>query len=347
MRDRSYPAVDHLPTSRDVARLAGVSQSSVCRVFDPKWAQRISPALRSRVLAAAQELDYQPNAIARCLTAQRSGIVGVVVSEYFNEFYYDIMRRITNDLQELGLRVMLFNAAPFSDIGEVLSKLVEYRVDGIIVTAAAVARQTDPIPPTSTPLVLVNIYAKEPFCSSVVCDNYSGSRQMAHYLYDCGCRRFAYFSAANSPYFDIPDRRRGFLDGLSERGCTDCQVVDGDYTYETGKRLGLEVLSTPDRPDCIFTTSSRMAYGIMDAARLSLGLSIPQDLSVATYDDTFASSLDSYQLTSIRQPSEELASTAVRLLIRAMDGKDRSIQTVYAQPTLTIRGSVCQPPSPY
>lgn len=89
----------HSPTSRDVALRAGVSQSSVCRVFDSKWSDRISPALRERVLSAAKELGYSPNALARSLTANRSGIIGVVVSEDFNEFYYDLLRRITNELR--------------------------------------------------------------------------------------------------------------------------------------------------------------------------------------------------------------------------------------------------------
>ena len=120
----------HPPTSRDVALRAGVSQSSVCRVFDSKWSDRISPALRERVLSAAKELGYSPNALARSLTANRSGIIGVVVSEDFNEFYYDLLRRITNELQQMDMRVMIFNAAPYREIKQVFQKLVEYRVDG-------------------------------------------------------------------------------------------------------------------------------------------------------------------------------------------------------------------------
>lgn len=334
---------ERLPTSRDVAQLAGVSQSSVCRVFDAKWADRISPKMRDRVLAAANALGYQPNAIARSLTAQRSGIIGVIVSEYFNEFYFDLMRLITNELQALGMRVMLFNAAPYSDIEEVFNKLVEYRVDGIIVTAAAISTRAEPIRKTiSTPLVLVNIYANEPFCSSVVCDNYTGSRQMAHYLYKCGCRNFVYASAANSAYFDIPDRYRGFRDGLQECGA-DCRVVDGDYSYEAGKEVARLLFTGSNPPDCIFTTSSKMAHGIMDSARQEFGISIPNQLSVATYDDSFATALDSYQLTTIRQPSEAIARTAVRLLCQEIDDPGCQIETVYAPPSITVRNSVRKP----
>ena len=332
---------EKLPTSRDVAILAGVSQSSVCRVFDAKWQDRISPVLRERVLAAARELGYRPNAIARSLTAQRSGIIGVIVSENFNEFYYDILRRITNELQKMGMRVMLYNAAPYRDIEQVFNKLVEYRVDGIIATAAAVSSEAEPIrSDLSTPLILVNIYSQEPFCSSVICDNYAGSAQMAHYLYQCGCRKFAYISAEKSPYFDVLDRKRGFLDGLAENGCTTCLEIAGDYTYQSGREIARTLFSSPDPPDCIFSRGSRMAYGIMDVARYEFGISIPEQLSVAAYDDTFASELDSYQLTTVQQPSDELAQTAIRLLCQELDGRTASIETVYAPPSLKIRGSV-------
>lgn len=328
------------PTSRDVARAAGVSQSSVCRVFDEKWSERISPALRSRVLSAARDLGYSPNAIARSLTAQHSGIVGVIVSEDFNEFYYDLLRRITNELQRQGMRVMLFNAAPYRDIDTVFRKLVEYRVDGIIATAAAISSAAGPLASElSVPLVLVNIYAQETFCSSVTCDNYSGSFQMASYLYERGCRSFAYISAEKSRYYDVPDRKLGFLDGLKERGCTNCLQLAGDYSYQSGQRIAREMFSQGSWPDAVFCSCSRLAYAVMDTARLQFGIRIPEQLSVAAYDDLIASDMDSYQLTAVRQPSDELAETAIRLLLQQIEG-GHPIETIFAAPTLTIRKSV-------
>ncbi len=327
-------------TSRDVAKRAGVSQSSVCRVFDERWNSKVSPALREKVLAAARELGYCSNAIARSLTAQHSGIIGVIISEDFNEFYYDVMRRITNSLQELGMRVMLFNAAPYRDVKQVLRSLLEYRVDGIIVTAAAISTVAEAtLQESPVPLVLVNIYSRTPFCSSVICDNYSGSQNMADYLVRSGGQRFAYISAENSKYYDISDRREGFLNGLRRHGVYDCILESGDYTYESGKEAARRLLDRPDRPDTIFSCGSRMAYGVMDVARYEYNLKIPEELSVAAYDDTFASALDSYRLTTVQQPSQELSRTAIRLIRQAIEGPS-PIETVYAMPSLEIRGSV-------
>lgn len=332
----------HTPTSRDVALRAGVSQSSVCRVFDSKWSERISPALRQRVLSAAKELGYSPNAIARSLTANRSGIIGVIVSEDFNEFYYDLLRRITNELQKLDMRVMLFNAAPYREIKQVFQKLAEYRVDGVIVTAAAISNVAEPFYlDRAIPMVLVNIYSREPFCDSVITDNYAGSNQMARYLYQCGCRNFVYVSAEKSRYFDVPDRKIGFLDYIQQKGDASCRHIAGDYSYRSGQEIARALLSEPNLPDCIFCSGSRMAYGIMDVARYEFGISIPEKLSVAAYDDLDTSALGSYQLTAVQQQSEGLAQTAVRLLQKAIDGTaSGEIETIQIPPSLVIRRSV-------
>ena len=332
---------DHAATSRDVALLAGVSQSSVCRVFDPKWSDRISPKLRDRVLSAARELGYSPNAIARSLTANRSGIIGIIASEDFNEFYFDLVRRITNELQKLDMRVMLFNAAPYHDIQQVFRKMTEYRVDGVIATAAAISNVAKPFYQERTvPMVLVNIYSTEPFCDSVVTDNYNGSRDMAQYLYERGYRRFAYVSAENSRYFDVPDRKSGFMDYLVDKPDAHCQCFAGDYSYRSGQEIGRVLLAQETRPDCVFCSGSRMAYGIMDTARQEFGLSIPEDLAVTGYDDLDASALGSYQLTAVQQNSEQLAKATVEQLLTHINGAGpEEIQSIRVPASLVIRHS--------
>ena len=107
-------------SSFDVAKRAGVSQSSVSRVFNEKWNDRISHKTREKVLKAAEELGYSPNALARGLNSNRTGIIGVVLSDTYNVYYYGLLNILTNLLQEYGLRVMVFNTAPDSDINQIL-----------------------------------------------------------------------------------------------------------------------------------------------------------------------------------------------------------------------------------
>ena len=332
----------HAPTSRDVALLAGVSQSSVCRVFDSKWSDRISPKLRQKVLSAAAELGYSPNAIARSLTVNRSGIVGVIVSEDFNEFYYDLLRRITNELQKQDMRVMVFNAAPYRDIGQVFQKLAEYRVDGVIVTAAAISSMAEPFKlDRDVPMVLVNIYSSEPFCDTVITDNYAGSMKAASYLYDCGHRDFVFVSAENSLYYDVPDRKRGFMDFIAQKSDATCTHIAGNYSYRSGQAVGRRIFSEGKKPDCIFCSGTRMAFGVMDVARYEFGYSIPDELSVAAYDDLNTTYLDSYNLTGVQQNSDELAKVAVSLLQKAINGeRSDQVEIVQVPTRLEIRGSV-------
>lgn len=345
---KSSPFPDHEAeskpaTSKDVAKLAGVSVASVCRVFDKKWIGKVSPRLEEKVLSAAAQLNYHPNALARSLTAQRSGIIGVVMSEAFNEFYFDLFCRITNRLQDYGMRVMVFNSEPYRDLEQVLSHFIEYRVDGIIITASAISNEIHTFPSDiQVPLTLVNVYMEEPFCNSVICDNFAGAREMACYLYGCGGRRFLFLSAENSLYYDVKERLAGFQTGLALCGAApDCLHVErGDYTYVTGQALARKVLSRPDRPDTVFCVGTRLALGFMDAARHEFGLRIPEDISVAGYDDLVGAEFESYGLTCIEQPSQSMADTAVQLLLAELDGHGAPPKIYREQPQLRIRSSV-------
>lgn len=332
---------DKSATSRDVAKMAGVSQSSVCRVFDQNWDGKISSKVRKKVMEAAQELNYCPSAIARSLTANRSGIVGIVVSEEFNQFYYDLLCRMTNQLQKIGMRVMLYNAEPYRDLDYVLEALREYRVDAVFITAAAISREAPPINiKFPVPFILMNIYAIQPFCTSVLTDNFDGSRRMALYMVKQGCKNFIYVTARKSKYFDVDLRRQGFLDGLAEFQMKDCTILDGDYSYESGKLLAKEIFENHGNHPSIFCSGSRMAYGIMDVAREQYQKLAVKDYSIAAYEDTFASGLDAYRLTSVQQDIDAMVEKGVVLMQQALEGQSQSTKPVLIPAKLKIRQSV-------
>ena len=123
-------------TATDVARRAGVSQSTVSRVLNPNGKVKVQEEARQRVLQAARELGYRPNAIAQTMISGRSKIVGVVVSDYFNVFYYQMLQLLTNRLMAAGLQAMVFSSPPRSDINELLQRFYRYQVDGVIVTSS-------------------------------------------------------------------------------------------------------------------------------------------------------------------------------------------------------------------
>lgn len=331
-----------IPTSKDVAKRAGVSQSTVCRVYDKQWDGKVKEATRMKVLNAAAALGYNPNALARSLTAQTTGIIGVVVSKTFNEFYYDILCRLTNELQAHGMRVMVYNAEPYGDLYDVLCKLVEYRVDGVIVTAASVTSKVPKLDfDLKIPMVLLNIYTEQPVFNSVYCENYKGAYQMAEFLTERGCTNFAYVSAQNSRFYDVATRRLGFLDGLERCGIDNCQIEHGDYTYESGKAAARRLLSMDHRPDTIFCAGARMAFGVMDVARNDFGLNVPEELSVAGYDDFPQVRLDAYQLTCLKQPSAAMVKESVRILLSEISSVPTdAVQVIKLMPEIVVRHSV-------
>jgi Transcriptional regulators len=123
-------------TARELARLMGVSQSAVSRAFTPGTS--ISPELRQRVLRAAEEFDYHPNAIASMLSTRRSNIAGIVVSEMQNPFYPTLIEKLSRELQRVGLQSLMFNITRGSNIEEQLVALRKYNVDAVVVISATV-----------------------------------------------------------------------------------------------------------------------------------------------------------------------------------------------------------------
>ncbi|MHA1572352.1 MAG: LacI family DNA-binding transcriptional regulator, partial [Alphaproteobacteria bacterium] len=126
-------ALKKAATSFDVARVAGVSRSAVSRAFTA--GASVSTRTRERVMVAAAQLDYRPNAIARSLIMQRSSIVGLVVAEITNPFYSAALETISRELQKNGLHVLLFSVGQSHDIDQALPALLQYQVDGVIITS--------------------------------------------------------------------------------------------------------------------------------------------------------------------------------------------------------------------
>lgn len=303
-------------TSIDVARLAGVSQSTVSRVFSAE--QKVSAATRDRVLVAARELGYQPNAIARSLTTQRTNIIGIV-THIGNPFYPYVLEKLTQRLQELHLQTLLFSVTPNQEVDDLLPLVMRYRLDALIVTSAslssAMAHQCEQ---QGLPVVLFNRYILGAPVSAVCCDNVEASRLVANLLLDAGHRRLAHIAGAAQTSTNR-DRERGFSDRLRERGYTDWLRDEGDHTYQAGREAANRLLGRPDRPDAIFCISDIVAFGAIDAARYDCGLRVPEDVSIIGFDDLPTASWPAYSLTTIREPVNRMIDETLRLLIQRLE----------------------------
>ena len=298
-------------SSIDVARLAGVSQSSVSRVFSPN--ANVSEEKRKRILAAARQLGYKPNALARGLITQSTNLIGVVVAEVASLFYSNFLSALTYRLREMGKQVILFNVGLRQTADEVLPTLLEYQVDALIIAATTLsADMAADCARHGTPVILFNRAVELAQVSAVCVDNYEGGRRMAALFLQGGHGRFAYIAGIESTQTNRL-REMGYMEGLKQAGVGEVMREQGDYSYQSGFEAARRLLQRANPPQAIFCADDQMALGALDAAR-TLHLSVPNDVSIAGFDNVPQASWEPYQLTTIAQPMSALLDATIQVL---------------------------------
>ena len=175
----------NITTSVDVAKLAGVSQSAVSRAFAPGGS--IADATRDKVFEAASRLNYVPNSIARSLITRKSDIIAILVGDMENPFYTDVLDKFSRRIQDAGKQVLVFNVPPNADIDAALIKVMQFQVDGIVITSAQISTRLASICLSrNVPVVMFNRYVPGLQTFSVCCDNYNGGRLAADTLFQDG-----------------------------------------------------------------------------------------------------------------------------------------------------------------
>lgn len=298
-------------TSYDVARHAGVSQSAVSRCFRP--GASVSPRMRERILAAANELGYRPNAIAQGLITRRSNLVAVIISNLTNLYYPEVLAELTAKLSAHGVRVLLFTLAAESEIDEVLDQVWRYQVDGAIVAARLSPAQLAAFHSREIALVLYNRDGDGTPVASVSCEFAAGETLLVDGLIAAGSRSFGIIAGpADSTVGEA--HVRGACARLALAGITDVPIDRGDFSYESGHKAAKRLL-TAHRLDAIIAANDVMALGAMDAARIDCGIAVPSELSVVGYDGVAPARWRSYRLTTVRQPVGRMTKAAVSMLI--------------------------------
>ncbi len=324
-------------TSEDVARLAGVSQSTVSRVFAGNTG--VSEKKRKKVLEVADELNYQPNAHARSLITRKSKLIGIVMRRIRNPFYSAVLEIFHARFSALGYNLIFINSDNEEVTESEISKLLEYNVAGVIVSDAVLSPGAEArFKRHGIAIVLFNRYIEHADYSAVFCDNYLAAKQIALYLVETGHRSFAYVSGPQDTSITI-DRLRGFREVLEDKNITDLLVESGQYSYESGFKATQELLTRNKSIDCIFGGNDVIALGAMDAIRL-IGMNVPDDISVVGFDNILMTGWSSYMLTTWEQPLEEMVDTTVSLLIGDITNRLKQPQTLMMKGHLVIRNSV-------
>lgn len=328
---------NHKVTSLDVARLAGVSQSAVSRVFTP--GASASKRTKDKVLKAAAELGYRPNVLARAMITGRSRIIGLVLAYLDNQFYPIALERLSNALQAQGYHILIFTASNSTEsVAAVIQDLIAYQVDGIIAASVSVTSElADQVRKAGIPTVLFNRAQYGIRISSVTSANIAGGRRVARFLLEGGHERIAHISGWQGSSTGR-DRQTGFLVEMSDAGRNPFSVMDGLYSREEAMACAEKMLAAPIIPDAIFVGNDHMAFGVIDVVRAH-GLVPGRDISIVGYDDVPLASWGSFHLTTIRQPVNRMVESTVNLMLRMIESSDEAPERIEIEGPLVLRSS--------
>ncbi|MBI0579521.1 LacI family DNA-binding transcriptional regulator [Neobacillus cucumis] len=326
-------------TADDVARKAGVSQSTVSRVLNNY--PFIKEATREKVLTAISELGFTRDEIARSLVEKKTRSIGLILGDISNPFFAESAGVIIEQAQKLKYDVVICNTNHNDEnLEKSINTLIGKRVDGILV--ASVKRddtKVQQLHDKGFPIVLYNSSIDDPMANFVVIDNIRGAKMAVEHLLELGHKKIAYI-AGPFKYLTTYQRYIGYKEAISENGLTLEQdfVYNGDFSYQKIFEFTKELLTKKNRPTAFLAVSDQMALAILDAAT-SLNLKIPEDVSVIGFDDISLASNQFIGLTTVSQHMEVMASVALEKLVDLIDHESDAFDPVQIvlKPELKIR----------
>jgi DNA-binding LacI/PurR family transcriptional regulator len=326
------------PTSLDVARLAGVSQSAVSRTFTP--GASVAPDTRARVIAAAENLGYRPNVLARSLIVGHTRMIGLVVGHLDNQFYPAALEELSRALQARGYHILVFlTSGAVPNVDRVLDELIDYQVDGILIGSVSISdRLAARCEAAGIPVVLFNRHQQAATLAAVTSDNHAGGVAAAEHFVAGGHRRIAHIRGPEDASTGF-DRARGFHAGLARHGLAPEVERDCGFRPNRARQLALEIFGRPDRPDAVFVANDHCALIVLDVLRFELRLRVPGDVAVIGYDDVEMASWPSYDLTTLRQDAKRMVAATVDLLLARITDRHAPAQHIVLPSPLVVRGT--------
>ncbi|NUS28922.1 MAG: LacI family DNA-binding transcriptional regulator [Streptomyces sp.] len=340
------------PTLEDVAREAGVSRATVSRVVN--GTRNVDPEIQDLVRRAIDRTGYAPNRAARSLVTRRAETVALVVSGagdttdaaqnafaarvFADPFFGRVVAGVVGHLRPRSLHPVLMFAESAEARQEVLTYLRQGRADGALVVST---HADDPLPAlladARLPAVLFARPSRPVPLSYVDLAHRDGARLAAEHLLARGCRQLATISGP----LDVAasqDRLAGFRDTLARHGRPYVPVAEGGFTLDSGIAAMSDLLARHPDTDGVFAANDLMAQGACQVLR-ERGRRVPQDVAVVGFDDSSVAVTCRPQLTTVRQPVEEMAAQMARLLDDHVHGVRTEATSVVFEPELVVRES--------
>jgi DNA-binding LacI/PurR family transcriptional regulator len=326
------------PTMDDVARRAGVSRALVSLAL--RDSGKVSASSRAAVLAAAEELGYRPNLIARHLASKRTRTFGLLINDLHNPYFPGVADGIKRAADERGYRLLL-NSAFLDDDDErtALETFIDFLVDGIIVTGSRVDQSVIERAARSTPIVVVSRPLESDSVDTINNDDELGATLAVEHLVELGHRHIWHIDGGRGA--GAANRRAGY-EATMRRFGLEPHVVPGAFTEGSGVDAAQAALASGQPITAIFAGNDLSALGALDVID-EAGLRVPDDISVVGYDNTFVAALRHVALTTVDQGRERLGRLAIDALIERIEqGRTEAVHHVIA-PTLVVRDTTASP----
>lgn len=331
-------------TVNDIARVAGVSRSTVLRALSGK--PDISIDTRERIQTLAVSMKYRPNYIARSLTQGKTNLVGVVAKPSIYYASHSVIEAVERGLREGGYSTLLFITG--NETGKddsVLERLMKNRVDGVIAVPGAM---TDPavyceLVETGVKLVILDSQIDGVPAPQITGDNYKAGWLGARHLIELGHRRIAYLGIPRITTVG-KERARGVEDAFAQAGILlDRRFFrDVDFSESAAESCAAKLIKAKDRPTALLVRHDVVARGAMRAI-YAAGLSIPEDISIVGSGAMLGSDMFRVPLTTVRFPARQIADLCVRNLLDMLAGKEVQPGTKVLDVELVIRESTAPP----
>ena len=301
-------------TQKEVADKAGVSLSAVSRAFTV--GASVSPKTREKIEAAASELGYKPNILAQSLMTNRTRLIGIISSNFENPAFVEVLDLITKELQSRNYRSLVENLTTESQPEDVLERLLQYRVDGVLFLSSVL------------PVIFAEVCAKAKLPAAILfgradlsgpinvvtADNYHGGKMGIELLLTRGYKKIAFLGGPINATTTI-DRKQSAIETLTANGLEFIAIEHCDiYSYDAGREKSLKLLTNHPEIDAIFCGDDILAIATLDSAR-EIGKRCPEDFGVLGFNDISMASWGAYNLTTIQQPIKEMVFAAVDIII--------------------------------
>ena len=325
-------------TLSDIAKLAGVSIKTASRVVRKE--PRVSPETRAAVEKAIKTLNYRPSIAPRAAVGSRSYVLGLIFDNPNTSYIVELLQGALEQSRKDGYHLVVepVNLASATLTEDINNLVIQSNLDGMVLPPPLCDEPSilEALTTAGKPFARISPSISEELGLHVEINDHQAAKEMTEKLIELGHTSIGFITGRKGT---ATTRRRleGFLLAMKEANLTvpDYFILEGDFQYKTALIAGEKLLKQSQRPTAIFASNDEMAAGLIAAAHKS-GLSVPEDLSIAGYDDSMVATVVWPQLTTVRQPIKEMAATAVKILIEQCRAKSDYKPNIEPLPTEII-----------